>query len=114
MGQSGTKAQQFGLTRVQGQGDQRPVSDDAGHQHGDCRDRGYGELGVGDTQDGTEQQRGDVHGEALGSRDDEHTQREQPDEQQPDAGVLVQPPVTGHRADAEHHRHGRHGRAQDR
>ncbi len=99
----GMHAQHAGLLFVERQRQEPPVQ---GSGRGRCdhqRARQHRDVAGGDTERVAEQDPGERPGVAPTAGDDHDTEREHADEQQADAGVLVETGVPVHEIDPRHH-----------
>lgn len=103
MGEPRAQSEGVGLARVEREGEEGPVAEHGDEQrHQQCPAQ-YEQVLLADGEDVAEQDAGQVHGEGLRTRHDDHTDREHADEEQADAGVLGESRGAPERGDARGH-----------
>ena len=104
--------QRAGLGRAEAEREQRTVEQHGGHQHHDDHACLPAQVGGRHPQRVPEQDGGQAAGVGAAPGDDDDPERQHPDEQQSDAGVLLEQGGPVHVVDPGDHDDGRHGRAE--
>ena len=100
VGGARAQAEAARLGLVEREHEEGAVAEHAAHEHERGGGRLHPDVGPRDAEHVAEQEALDVGGERPALGDDDHAERQHPDEEQPDARVLAEPGAAVHEADA--------------